>query len=272
MTWTILILVLAALLFIFAGTLVKYDSKKPTTGKFICKKSLKLLAIVLIAGCVTRLWTPYYLVNVNPAILQEMATNMQAQVQEEANRGVRDYVAKNADAMMVDAPVLGNPDASNTIFMFSAYSCGYCSRVHSELMRVLQDRDDVRVVVKNFSIHGPMSDAPARAMIAAKIQSNEKAVALDKKLFEGYYTQEEVADQSKVAEVIEKNVLKLAKEVGLDVEKLKTDMAGPVVARELAQVRDLANQFNITGTPYLIINDQAFPGAIPYDQIIGALK
>jgi protein-disulfide isomerase len=272
MIWTILILVLAILLFVFGGMLLKHDAKKPNVGKMICKKSLKVFAVILIAGAVARLVVPYYLINVNPAILQEMATNMQAQVQEEANKGVREYVRDNADAMMADAPILGNADAEKTIFLFSAYSCGYCGRVHSELMRVLEERDDVRVVIKNFSIHGPMSDAPARAMIAAKIQDSAKAAALDKMLFEGYYTQEEVADQSKVAEVVEKNVLKLAEKAGLDIEKLKADMNGEVVARELAQVRDLANRFQISGTPYLIINDQAFPGAIPYEQIIEALN
>ncbi len=273
MIWTILILVLAALLYVFGGMLFKHEGRKaPSTWVIICKKKIKLLAIILIAGSVCRLFVPYYLVNVNPAILQTMAEKMQAQIQEEANKGIREYVRDNGAAMMADAPVFGNPDAANTIYLFSAYSCGYCGRVHSELMRVLEDRDDVRVVLKNFSIHGPMSDAPARAMIAAKIQSAEKAAELDKKLFEGYYEPEDVADQSTVAEVIEANVLELAKEVGLDIEKLKADMNGPVVAREMAQVRDLANRFNITGTPYLIINDQAFPGAVPYDTIIGALK
>ena len=66
--------------------------------------------------------------------------------------------------------------------------------------------------------------------------------------------------------------MKIAIEVGLDVTKLEADMNGPAVAREMAQVRDLADRFQIGGTPFLIIGDQAYPGAIPYDQIIQALK
>ncbi len=273
MTWTILILVLAIALFLFSGKLVKIDAKKPTAGSMLKKKSIMIVAIILIAGAVARLWTPYYLTSVNPAILQEMVTNMQAQQQEESTRGIKKYVRANMDKLIADAPILGNPDAENTIFVFSAYSCGYCGRVHGELMRVLEDRDDVRVVIKNFSIHGPMSDAPARATIAAKLQGNDKAAALDKALFAGkYYTQEDVADQSKAGENIKRNVLKIAEKVGLDTDKLAKDMDGEVVAREMAQVRDLAERFQITGTPFLIINDTAFPGAIPYQQIIDALK
>jgi predicted DsbA family dithiol-disulfide isomerase len=65
---------------------------------------------------------------------------------------------------------------------------------------------------------------------------------------------------------------KFAKEVGLDVAKLEKELNGTAVSQELSQVRELAQQFQITGTPYLIIGDQVFPGAIPYQTIIGALN
>lgn len=272
MTWTILILVLAILLYVFGGMLLKHDAKKPAAGKIICKKSLKVVAIILIAGAVCRLWTPYYLTNVNPIILQEMVTNMQEQQQEEANKGIRTYVRDHMDEMVADAPVLGNPSAKKTIFVFSAASCGYCRRVHNELTQVIDERDDVRVVIKNFSIHGMMSDIPARATIAAKLQGNDKAAALDTEIMTNeYYTQDDVKDQASAPAKITANIMKMAKKVGLDTERLEKDMNGEVVARELAQVRDLANRFQITGTPFLIIGDQAFPGAIPYDQIMSAL-
>ena len=64
----------------------------------------------------------------------------------------------------------------------------------------------------------------------------------------------------------------MAEKAGLDVKKLEADMNGPVVAREMAQVRELAERFQIGGTPFLIIGDQAYPGAIPYEQIIKALN
>ena len=65
--------------------------------------------------------------------------------------------------------------------------------------------------------------------------------------------------------------MKYAEEAGLDTKQLKTDMNGEVVARELANVRDLAQIFEISGTPFLIVNEQAFPGAIPASQIKAAL-
>ena len=233
---------------------------------------LKLIAVLLLAGSVFRLYVPYYLTDVNPGIVQEMVEGLQKKQQEDKNKSIRKYVRESAAEMIENAPVLGNRDAEKTIFVWTAASCGYCRRVHGELERVLAERDDVKVVVKNFSIHGVMSDAPARAMIAAKIQDADKAAKLvDMIMTREYRPEEKINDQEKLAAAIEKNVMKFAEEAGLDTAKLKEDMKGEVVARELAQVRDLAQRFEITGTPFLIIGEEAFPGALPAESIKAAL-
>ncbi len=272
MTWTILVLVLAIALYVFGGKMVKQNAKKASAGAEYAKKVIKIVAILLVAGSVCRLYTPYYLTSVNPAIIQEMVEAMQAQQNAEKNKAIRKFVRGNADAMMADAPILGNPEAEKTIYVWTAASCGYCRRVHGELDRVLNERDDVRVVIKNFSIHGTMSDGPARAMIAAKMQDNAKAAKLvDLIMTREYRPSEKIDDQDKLAEAIEKNIMKFAEEAGLDTAQLKKDMTSDVVARELGHVRDLAQRFEITGTPFLIIGEEAFPGAIPADQIKAAL-
>ena len=274
MTWTILVLVIGILLFLFGGMLLpKGDEKKTSAGKIVVKKSITLIAIILIAGSVCRLYMPYYLTAVNPIIVQEMITGMQEQQNAEKNKQIRKYVRSEGDRMMRDAPIMGNrKDAKKTIYVWTDFSCPFCRRVHGEIDRVLADRDDVRVVIKNFSIHGDLSDAPAKAVIAANIQDPEKAAKLtDMLMTRDYYSQEDLSDQSKIAEKVEASVMKFAEEVGLDTKKLKEDMEGEVVARELRNVRDLAQRFEITGTPFLIIGEQAFPGAIPADQIESAL-
>ena len=273
MTWTILVLLLGIALYVFSGTLVKQNAKKVSAVAVTLKKAVNVVAALLIAGSVCRLYVPYYLTDVNPAILQEMIESMQEQQNAEKNKLVRKYVRANGDSMSADAPILGNESAENTIYVWTAASCGYCRRVHGELERVLTERDDVRVVIKNFSIHGVMSDAPARAMIAAKLQGNDKAAKLvDMIMTREYRPSEKIEDQSKLAAAIEKNVMKYAEEAGLDTKQLKQDMQGEVVARELANVRDLAQRFEISGTPFLIVNEQAFPGAVPAQQILEALK
>ena len=273
MTWTILVLVVGILLFLFGGMLLpKTDGKKPSAGNIVMGKCINLIAIILIAGSVCRLYMPYYLTAVNPLIVQEMVNGMQEQQQAEKNKQIRKYVRSEGDKMMRDAPVLGNRDAKKTIYVWTDFSCPYCRRVHGELERVLADRDDTRVVIKNFSIHGALSDGPARAVIAANMQDKDRAAALtDMLMTREFYTSEDLKDQSKLAEKVEANVMKMAKEAGLDTEQLKKDMDSDVVARELRNVREMAQRFDISGTPFLIIGEQAFPGAIPAAQIESAL-
>lgn len=273
MTWTILVLVVGVLLYLFGGMLLpKGDEKKPSAGKVVAKKCISVIAIILIAGSMCRLYMPYYLTAVNPAIVQEMVNGMQEQQQAEKNKQIRKFVRSEGDKMMRDAPILGNRDAKKTIYVWTDFSCPYCRRVHGEIERVLADRDDTRVVIKNFSIHGPLSDGPARAVIAAKMQDPAKAAELTNMLMtREFYTQNDLKDQDKIAEKVEANVMKMAAEAGLDTEQLKKDMDSDVVARELRNVRDLAQRFEINGTPFLIIGEQAFPGAIPSEQIEAAL-
>ncbi|MBO4672654.1 MAG: thioredoxin domain-containing protein [Alphaproteobacteria bacterium] len=268
MIWTILILVVAIALFLFGGKMLGKSGK----GESMLQKCINLIAIVLVAGCVARLYTPYYFTSVNPMILQDMANGLQEQQAAEKNKAIREAVKNGADAMMQDAPILGNVNAEKTIFVWTDFSCPFCRRVHGELDRVLKERDDVRIVVKNFSIHGELSDAPARAVIAAKIQDNAKAAALVEALMtHEYFSQDDMKDRSKLGDKVKASVLKFAKEAGLDTKKLEEDMKGEVVSRELANVRGMAQEFEINGTPFLIINGQAFPGAIPYAHIVEAL-
>lgn len=208
----------------------------------------------------------------NPNILQEMVTAMQEHQATEKNEKIRNYIRSHPGEMVKNAPILGNRSAVKTVFVWTDFSCPYCRRVHSELARVLKERDDVRVVIKNFSIHGDLSDGPARAAIAAKIQDDDKAAKfVDLMMSREFYSQDDLKDNTNLAKKVEANIMKMAQEIGLDTDKLKKDMNSEIVSRELSDVRQIAQEFEIQGTPFLIIEEKAYPGAIPYNQILEAL-
>jgi len=277
MTWAILALIIAVALYLFGGMLIKHDMKKPVTlGVMVAKKSIKLLSIVILVIGVARLWTPYYLTSVNPGIVMEMVKGVQAGEQGKSSGEIKKYVKKHMKEMIANAPILGNVEAKKTIFLFTDYSCPYCARVGKELEKVLADNKDVRVVIKNFSIHGVLSDGAARAMIASRMQAADgcSSEKLNNLLTEKPYWPDDLKGQSQEAleKTILKNVLAAAKKAGCDVEKMEADMRSEIVNNELAQVGELAQRFGIQGTPFLIIQDQAFPGAVPAAQIQQALK
>ena len=280
MIWTILvsafILIVGMALYILGGLFFKSAGKNPSAGAVVGKRAISVVAVLMIvvsgAAFVSRVHVPYYLVDVNPLILEDMVQSAQKKQEEIKNQQIREIVHERADELVGNAPILGNRDAKKTIYVWTAASCGYCRRVHGELDSVLKSRDDVRVVLKNFSIHGVMSDGPARAMIAATLQDADKAAKfVDLVMTREYRPGEDIKDQKKMAEAIEKNLMKFAKEAGLDTEQLKKDMGGEVVARELRNVREFAQLFEISGTPFLIIGEQAFPGMIPASAINNAL-
>jgi 2-hydroxychromene-2-carboxylate isomerase len=63
-------------------------------------------------------------------------------------------------------------------------------------------------------------------------------------------------------QITEDTVYKVAASVGLDVDRLKRDMAAPEIEQALKANQALANALNIHGTPGFIIGDQIVPGAL----------
>ena len=171
------------------------------------------------------------------------------------------------------APIIGSSEAKNTVFLWFDYSCPYSRRVYKELEKVLQERKDVRVVLQNYSIHSILSDIPAKAVIAAKFQASEKAILLNNLLMaKEYFQTEDLKNRELLPNIITTNVMELAKEAGLDTRRLSKDMEDNLIKQELKHVRELAQYFKIQGTPFLIINENEFPGVISYEQIIDNLK
>ena len=55
--------------------------------------------------------------------------------------------------------------------------------------------------------------------------------------------------------------LRVAEKLGLDMTKLKKDMASPEVKKEIDDTRKLATKMGIQGTPHFIVGDRIIPGA-----------
>jgi protein-disulfide isomerase len=59
----------------------------------------------------------------------------------------------------------------------------------------------------------------------------------------------------------------VAGSVGVDVERLKRDMAAPDIDRILKANTNLASALDIRGTPGFVIGDEIVPGAISLDDL-----
>ena len=164
-------------------------------------------------------------------------------------------VAANKDAIYADpnSPSVGPANASVTIVEFFDYRCPYCKRVAPDIASLLASDADLRIVYKEFPILGPESLIASRAALAAQRQ--------------GKYREMHEALIASKGEFSEAEILATAQGIGLDVERLKTDMNDPAIMDQLKQVHALAQALNIDGTPAFLFGAHFVGGAISIDQM-----
>ncbi|MGR3572425.1 DsbA family protein [Brevirhabdus sp.] len=151
-----------------------------------------------------------------------------------------------------NAPVGGNPDGKLVIVEFFDYNCPYCKRAMPVVKKAIEANPELKVIYREWPILSEGSVVAARASLAA--QNQEKYDAFHEQLMQ-------IKGQAN-----ETSVMKVAREVGLDIDKLKKDMQSDRVESHIATSMQLAQSLNINGTPTFVIGDQLIPGFIQYDQ------
>jgi protein-disulfide isomerase len=147
-----------------------------------------------------------------------------------------------------ETPVGGNAKGDVSLVEFFDYRCPYCKQVEPALEALLGEDRQLRLVYKEFPVLGADSVTASRAALAAKKQ--------------GKYDAFHRAMMTLKGQINEAAVFKTAESVGLDVERLKRDIASPEIARALKANSDLAKALDISGTPAFVIGDEIVPGAI----------
>src|SRR5512135_2949484 len=193
----------------------------------------------------------------NPEILVEMTTELDKRQASEQAEKQQKVISDNADAIFRSplAFVAGNPDGNVSVVEFFDYNCGYCRRALPDVVKLVDNDNKVRLVLKELPIFGDDSEAAAKAALAAHKQG--KYFEMHQKLF----TEPGKADKEKA--------LRIANELGLDVAQLEKDMADPEIQKSLDQAKDLAQKLGLQGTPLYLIGDHMISGAPDdlYDQL-----
>ncbi len=261
---------------IIAGSKLYYRKKekqkgfdKSSTKHVLCRALVKTIAIFLIAYAAVR---PYMMANTN--ILQDMIVKAQEEASKEQTKKINDYVSKNKKEMEENAPIAGNPNGDVVIYEYFDYTCSACKMAEKFVEELIAKDKNVKVVLKNYPIRS-YSFVAAQAAIAAKMQSNEKAAALHKKMINGNIIPANFSqnwDEKTQDKEFKRVVFNYAKEAGLDIDQLEKDMASETVMKELQQTRVSGNTFGLEGTPFFVIGKKFFPGALTIDELEKAVK
>jgi protein-disulfide isomerase len=189
-----------------------------------------------------------YLVT-NPEVFLEIQSALEAKMAKEEADKTKAMVAENAKEIYrhPDAPLAGNPNGDITVVEFFDYNCGYCKRGFPDVVKLIETDKNVRFVFKEFPILRDESEQASKVALAARIQG---------KYWEVH--RELIETKGLVNEAV---ALKVAEKHGLDMVKLKADMASPEVKGEIEGVKVLAKKMGINGTPHFLVGDQAIGGA-----------
>ncbi|MDD9968639.1 MAG: thioredoxin domain-containing protein [Myxococcales bacterium] len=145
----------------------------------------------------------------------------------------------------------GSDDALITIIEFSDFQCPFCSRVNPTMADIVKEYGkDVRVIFK----HNPLpfhKDAMPAAQAALEARDQGKFWEYHDKLFENQKALKPA------------DLEKYAKDVGMNVAKLKTALKDEKHKAEAEADQKLARSLGASGTPAFFINGRNLRGAQP---------
>lgn len=184
-----------------------------------------------------------------PNVVYEALQELQRREAEAAEERQRMALQENRDRVFDDpsSPVGGNPGGDVTLVEFFDYRCGFCRRVVSSLRALIDDDADLKVVFKELPVLGEDSVLAARAALASARQG---------RYLDFHFALMDAEDLS------EAGVLKVAKRIGLDPDRLLEDMQSEGVQQTLDRNLALARDLGIDGTPAFVVGEDIVPGAI----------
>ena len=190
----------------------------------------------------------------HPEVLEEASAELDKRKQVAEAEKAKTEIKNHSDAIF-NSPrqvTIGNTGGDVTLVEFFDYNCGYCKRALADLTTIMKDDGKLRVVLKEFPVLGPGSVEAARVATAVRMQdkSGKKYLEFHQKLLGG----RGAADNARA--------LAVAKEVGLDMDRLQKDMKSPEIEKTLQQDFKLAEALGLNGTPSYVIGDNVIVGAI----------
>lgn len=135
--------------------------------------------------------------------------------------------------------VAGNPNGKITLVEFFDYNCHYCRSLQPAIQELINKNSDLRVVYKEYLLFGE----PSRAAISAALAANNQ----------GKYLTMLNALLNANRPLEKQEVLRIAKKMGLDTQRLAADIARPIIQKQIEDNLALAETLEIQAAPAFII-------------------
>ena len=154
--------------------------------------------------------------------------------------------------------IVGNKNATKIIYEFVDYNCGYCLKFHDQVLSVLNEDQNTKLVIMHMPILGESSITFSKIAVAASFQNK----------FEEVHNYLYSSDRkSKMADILGDLFL-----MNIDIAQLEKDMNSEEVSKVILSHEQFVNDFKFNGTPAIIIGETIIPGYIEKDKIIEILE
>jgi len=192
----------------------------------------------------------------HPEVILEAVDAIREKNEAAAAEKSKNSIASNRDALRNDpaSPTMGNPNGDVVLVEFFDYNCGYCKSVQKDLMDLIKSDGKIKFVFKDLPILAESSIAGAKAALAARAQ--------------GKYVDFHVALMGKRGALDNDAIFQIARDVGLDVNRLKTDMESPEIAKIVDKNKSLGDEIGVRGTPAFVLGDRLIGGALPKAELV----
>jgi protein-disulfide isomerase len=194
----------------------------------------------------------------HPEVIGEALEALQKKQEAQAASAQSTTIAANRKVIF-DSPLAatyGNPKGDVTLVEFFDYNCSYCKHALNDVMKLVSDDPNLKVVFKELPILAESSLTSAKIAAAVRMQdSGGKYIEFHKRLLGGR------------GEATKERALAAAKEAGFDVARIQKDMESDEVKKALSESKAIAQALNINGTPTFVLGNEMVVGAESYDNL-----
>ena len=184
--------------------------------------------------------------------------------QDEQNKIEQEKISQQNNSNIINlnsfdnSMIVGNKYATKIIYEFVDYNCGYCLKFHQQVLSVLNEDQNTKLIIMQMPILGESSITFSKIAIAASFQNK----------FEEVHNYLYSSDRkSKMADILGDLFL-----MNIDIAQLEKDMNSEEVSKLILSHEQFVNDFKFNGTPAIIIGETIIPGYIEKDKIIEILE
>ena len=192
----------------------------------------------------------------DPSILQRLSDKLEEEIRVAEAAAAKEAIATLQDAIFNDPDhnVIGNPNGDVTLVEMFDYNCGYCRGALPDLVTLIAEDPNLKVILKEFPILSKDSVDAARVAVLVSREPVD------------YWTFHQTLFSTR-GSVTGRVALDAARALGLNPVTLELGMESAEVTKVIQKSYDIAKALKVSGTPTYIIGDEIIPGAIGLEEL-----